>query len=50
VLLPFFALAVLCMLGLVAAFGMEMVLSNRAMRRRIKFHLPRLSWQRHRST
>ena len=49
VLLLFFGLAVLCTLGSVIAFGTEMVLSNRAMRRRINFHLPRLSWQRHRN-
>lgn len=48
VLLLFFGLAVLCTLGSVLAFGAEMVLSNRAMRRRIAFHLP-LSWHRHRS-
>ena len=47
VLLLFFGLAVLCTLGSVLAFGMEMVLSNRAMRRRIAFHLPRLKWRRH---
>ncbi len=49
VLLLFFGLAVLCTLGSVAAFGTEMVLSNRAMRRRINFHLPRLNWPHHRS-
>lgn len=48
VLLLFFGLAVLCTLGSVIAFGLEMVLSNRAMRRRIAFHLPRLRWRRHR--
>ena len=48
VLLLFFGLAVFCTLGSVVAFGAEMVLSNRAMRRRINFHLPRLSWRRHR--
>jgi hypothetical protein len=41
-------LAVLCTLGSVVAFGVEMVLSNRAIRRRINFHLPRLDWRRHR--
>ena len=44
VLLLFFGLAVLCTLGSVVAFGVEMVLSNRAMRRRISFHLLRLGW------
>jgi hypothetical protein len=48
VLLLSFGLAVFCTLGSVVAFGAEMVLSNRAMRRRINFHLPRLSWRRHR--
>jgi hypothetical protein len=48
VLLLFFGLAVLCTLGSVVAFGVEMVLSNRAIRRRINFHLPRLDWRRHR--
>ena len=42
VLLGFFGLAVLCTLGSVLAFGLEMVLSNRAMRRRIAFHVPNL--------
>lgn len=49
VLLLCFGLAVLCTLGSVVAFGVEMVLSNRAMRRRISFHLPRLGWRRPRS-
>ena len=48
VLLLFFGVAVLCTLGSVVAFGAEMVLSNRAMRRRISFHLPHLTWRRHR--
>jgi hypothetical protein len=39
---------VLCTLWSVVAFGVEMVLSNRAIRRRINFHLPRLDWRRHR--
>lgn len=47
VLLLFFGMAVLCTLGAVLAFGLEMVLSNRAMRRRIRFHLPHLAWRRH---
>ena len=46
VLLFFFGLAVLCTLGSVLAFGTEMVLSNRELRRRIAFHLPRFSWRR----
>ena len=43
VLLLFFAAAVLCTLGSVVAFGLEMMLSNRALRRRILFHMPH--WQ-----
>lgn len=42
ILLALFGIAVTCTLGSVLAFGLEMVLSNRAMRRRITFHLPRL--------
>ena len=42
ILLALFGAAVICTLGSVLAFGLEMVLSNRAMRRRISFHLPRL--------
>jgi MFS family permease len=47
ILLLFFGGAVLCTLGAVVAFGIEMVLSNRAMRRRIAFQLPHLHWRRH---
>ncbi len=47
VLLLFFGVAVLCTLGSVLAFGHEMLLSNRALRRRIAIHLPRLRWGRH---
>ncbi len=42
ILLALFGLAVLGTLGSVLAFGLEMMLSNRALRRRISFHLPRL--------
>ena len=42
ILLMLFGTAVTCTFGSVLAFGLEMVLSNRAMRRRISFHLPRL--------
>jgi uncharacterized membrane protein len=45
VLLLFFGAAILCTLGAVIAFGTEMILSNRAMRRSIAFHLP---WRHHR--
>ncbi|GAC1344287.1 MAG: DUF2721 domain-containing protein [Acetobacteraceae bacterium] len=45
VLLFFFGAAVLGTLGSVLAFGFEMMLSNRAIRRRINLHLPRLAWR-----
>ncbi len=44
VLLSFFGLAIVCTLGSVIAFGLEMVMSNRAMRRRMIFHVPHLGW------
>ena len=44
VLLAFFGIAVVLTLGAVIAFGQEMVLSNREMRRRITIHLPHLAW------
>jgi hypothetical protein len=47
VLLLFFGVAVLCALASVVAFGVEIMLSNRALQRRISFHLPRLGWRRH---
>lgn len=46
ILLIFFGLAIVCTLGAVLAFGLEMVLSNRAMRRRLAVHLP---WRHHSS-
>jgi len=49
VLLLFFGIAVVCTLGSVTAFGLEMVVSNRAMRQRIYFHLPHLAWRLRRS-
>jgi hypothetical protein len=42
VLLLLFGLAVLCTLGSVIAFGLEMVMSNNAMRKRMHFHVPDL--------
>lgn len=42
ILLAMFGVAVLGTLGSVLAFGLEMMLSNRALRRRISFHLPHL--------
>ncbi len=46
VLLLLFGLAILLTLGSIVAFGTEMVLSNRAMRRRIALHRPHLPWHR----
>ena len=42
VLLSFFGLAIVCTLGSVAAFGLEMLMSSRGLRARLRFHLPRL--------
>jgi hypothetical protein len=44
VLLVFFGLAIVGTLGSVAAFGLEMLMNNSVLRRRIRFHLPHLSW------
>ena len=41
-LVAFFGLAILCTLGSVAAFGIEMLMSSRGLRERMRFHLPRL--------
>lgn len=46
ILLMLFGLAILLTLGSIVAFGLEMVLSNRAMRRRIALHRLRLPWHR----
>jgi hypothetical protein len=48
VLLLLFGLAILCTLAAVVAFGLEMVLSNRAIRRRLRLHLPHIPWRRER--
>jgi cadmium resistance protein CadD (predicted permease) len=40
VLLFFFGVAVLCTLGSVGAYGLEMLLSSREIRRRMHFHVP----------
>jgi hypothetical protein len=45
VLVVSFGLAILCTLGSVAAFGAEMMVSNYAMRRRMRFHAPVPSWR-----
>jgi hypothetical protein len=42
VLLFMFAVAVLCTLGSVLAFGLEMLMSSRALRTRMHFHVPAL--------
>jgi hypothetical protein len=44
-LVAFFGLAILCTLGSVAAFGVEMLMSSRALRQRMRFHLPHLPWR-----
>jgi hypothetical protein len=46
VLLSFFGVAIVCTLGSVAAFGAEMLLSSRELRKRMHFHVPRLSFWR----
>ena len=46
ILLLMFGGAIFFTLGSVLAFGLEMVLSNRAIRRRISFHLPLLPFHR----
>ena len=47
VLLGFFGLAIVCTLGSVTAFGLEMLMSSRGLRARLRFHLPRLPlWRR----
>ncbi len=42
VLLFMFGVAVLCTLGSVIAFGVEMLMSNNALRKRMHFHVPDL--------
>ncbi len=43
-LVGFFGLAIVCTLCSVLVFGLEMLISSRAMRGRMRFHLP---WRRH---
>jgi hypothetical protein len=43
-LLCLFALAILCTLGSVVAFGFEMLLSSQALRSRMNFHVPALKF------
>ena len=42
ILLFFFGVAIICTLGSVAAFGVEMLMSSRGLRVRMHFHVPRL--------
>jgi hypothetical protein len=44
VLIFMFGLAVLCTLGSVIAFGLEMLMSSKALRTRMHFHVPSLSF------
>jgi uncharacterized membrane protein len=44
ILVACFGLAIVCTLGSVAAFGAEMLISSRGLRRRIGFHLPHLAF------
>jgi hypothetical protein len=46
-LLCLFALAILCTLGSVVAFGLEMLLSSKALRTRMHFHVPALRFWSH---
>jgi uncharacterized membrane protein len=44
VLVGFFGLAIVCTLTSVGAFGLEMLMSSRALRSRMLFHVPHLRW------
>jgi uncharacterized membrane protein len=44
VLVGFFGLAIVCTLVSVGAFGLEMLMSSRALRSRMVFHVPHLRW------
>jgi len=44
ILLLMFGLAILCTLGSVIAFGLEMLMSSKALRSRMHFHFPALSF------
>ncbi len=47
VLIGFFGLAIVCTLISVAAFGLEMLMSSKALRERMRLHVPRLVfWHR----
>jgi hypothetical protein len=48
-LVAFFGLAVICTLGSVAAFGLEMLMSSQGLRARIRFHVPHVRWRVERS-
>ncbi len=47
VLISFFGVAIVCTLVSVAAFGLEMLMSSKALRERMRFHAPRLVFWRH---
>ena len=49
VLLGFFGLAIICTLGSVTAFGLEMLMSSRGLRARLRFHMPHVRLWRERS-
>ncbi len=46
VLISCFGLAIVCTLGSVIAFGVEMLMSSKAVRLRMHFHVPRLRWRK----
>ena len=47
VLISFFGLAIVCTLVSVTAFGLEMLMSSKALRERMRFHVPRLVFWHH---
>ena len=50
VLLGFFGLAIICTLVSVTAFGLEMLMSSRGLRARLRFHLPHVRlWRQRRN-
>ncbi len=44
VLVGFFGMAIVCTLVSVAAFGVEMLMSSKALRVRMRFHVPIVRW------
>jgi hypothetical protein len=45
ILLLFFGLSIVCTLGSVAAFGLEMLMSSQALRETMRFHVAPPSWR-----